>query len=119
MRAVHMMSDMFYVPAQMRKPVIEVLQIFFEHKVFLEITVPTVIACLSTGGDELIPSSEYGIWDETRRQPSMHFKKYLFPGSMYFHPVKWSGLSKGVKEAAELYCNVVLPLVYDPNFTIQ
>ena len=115
MRANSIFSDLYYIPSQWREPALEVFQVFLKHMVFMEIAIPSMINCLSKENIVLIPGLK--LWGKNRdKLRIISAKGYELAGSMFIHPTKWSGLISGDENAIDLYCNTILPLMYDPHF---
>ncbi len=74
-------SDVLYLPARYRNDFIDLAQLFFNNKVFLELAIPTITSCISLKKDWL--------WLKTENVYGFSLEKY--PVNSYFnHPLKLS-----------------------------
>ncbi|HJZ24119.1 MAG TPA: hypothetical protein VJ201_06710 [Candidatus Babeliales bacterium] len=78
-------ADLVYLPAHYREDIIPLVNIFAQHKVFLEIAMPTIVACLENRN-----KCEYfnglALWDGDRSKLIEKYSSSLD----YIHPVKLS-----------------------------
>lgn len=105
-------SDIFYIPHYLGDSFAQLLALFHEHNVFLEIAIPTVFRCLVPDTEmEILQGKQ--VWDKSRNEPWVYFTKNDLAYKSFLHPVKWSYLDKGSNEHKSLFCSVVSYL-YDP-----
>lgn len=115
-------SDIYYIPSRLQQQVLELFQHFLNHKVFVEITVPTVITCLE-GTESVEPLPGKQVWEASRRrdEPWTYFTNAHLIGKKYLHPTKWSYMymNSESKELRNFFCNDVIPFLFDPYGRIE
>jgi hypothetical protein len=110
-------ADIYFVPVRLEQQVSELFGHFLEHRVFVEIAVPTVLNCLSGKGDaQHIP----GVlnWEESRDMSWLFFNNKHLLGKRFLHPTKWSRIET-FTEMKELYCAKLIPFLFDPYGRIE
>ena len=105
-------ADFFYVPSHMSNSFIDLVNIMKEHKIFLEIAVPTILLCIHNETKPWIviknDSPEY-----PRVAPWAHFMSPKRKWNVtYIHPMKWSCLKES-ESCRDIYCNTILPLYHN------
>ncbi|CAH1792030.1 unnamed protein product [Owenia fusiformis] len=103
-RMVWQASDMYYIPRKHFEIAIPILDVFFRHKIFLELAVPTLQHSLG------VKYSNVGMavynWDfgGIRDKPWLIFSSFLNSSLTFLHPVKLSGIAKNKSEITEMFC---------------
>lgn len=107
---------MYHIPHTLIADFAYLAEFFLQHKVYLDLAVPTIIASIAAEND-VIPAAGLKSWDyKIRDRPWLYIQpkdlKYIF-----YHPTKWGYMDSSSDPTAALnytifYCNV-LDQVYD------
>lgn len=106
-------SDVYYVPTRVARDFVRLAHMSLDHGVFVEIAVPTALRCLELP-EEIRPLPGLQIWDISRDEPWRYFSRKHLHGKTYFHPTKWSLLVNDSQAHVSLFCDKVLPFMFDP-----
>ena len=105
-------SDVYYIPQRLTEDFQNLAQMFYEKKVFVEISVATILICLQDY-EQAESINGHIEWSANRDFPWIFFEKtYLFQKA-FLHPVKWGYIEKGSSEYQQLFCEKVLPSLHD------
>ena len=105
-------SDIYYIPHRLSSDFLELSHLFLDHRVFLEIAVPSVIRCLTSTDIEPLPGLRN--WFESRDHPWNFFSRSHLFGQTCLHPVKWSRMNEGSHNLTSMFCDYVIPYTFDP-----
>ena len=104
-------SDVYYVPSTKASAFVELAEIFYEKRVFVEIAVPTIMHCIA-GLYEMFRFDGYYVWTIERFYPWRWFEIATGnPMMAFLHPVKLSRVSID-ENITELFCEKILPFVH-------
>lgn len=95
-------SDVFYLPSHLSENFAYLASIFSKHRVFVEITVPTILFGL-TGSAEMVELNGNYLWDEDRNNKAAYYNS----GLHFLHPFKYDS-NLQIKEHRDLFCRQYL-----------
>ncbi|CAM1308377.1 Uncharacterised protein g4831 [Pycnogonum litorale] len=99
-------GDIFYVPSHLTAAFADVMEIFVKNIVFFEISVPTVLRCISDGDFVFLPWNHIDVGLRTKIT-TQNFKNNL--GKPYIHPWKFSAFIGDKDLRKNTFCNSMIP----------
>ena len=105
-------SDIFYIPNVHTLGFRQLVKLFYDHHVFSEITLPTLIQCLETS-ENIHPLHGHVEWSANRDFPWLYFTQHKLFEKVFLHPVKWSYMMEGSSDHTQFFCTKVLPFMFD------
>ena len=100
-------ADFYYIPKKFKQEATDLLTVFREAEVYLEIAVPTVLMCLASN-DEIMKLPMF--WEDfvyNRVGIPEDYYKYVV-----IHKAKWTYLRDGIADVISDFCNIALPMVH-------
>ena len=104
-------SDVYYIPSGKAEEFVEVMEVYLEHEVFLEIAIPTVIHSIEDSFKIFHISGVYS-WDDKRYSPWELFNQTFNLGNVFLHPVKLSAIGALKQPLRSFFCDTLLPFIY-------
>ena len=105
-------SDIYYIPKRYVYSFTQLIQPFYKHRVFCEITIPTILQSIEQA-DQIYPLQGHIEWSSNREFPWLYFNNHYLLDKVFLHPVKWSYIDDGSSEHAQFFCTNVLPFLHD------
>ena len=109
---VHHLADIYYIPTRYLFNASLFLKAFSDFDVFLEVAVPSVLACL-TSPKLPIQINGYADWSSQRNRFYKWVPKVTSEEIEFLHPAKLSLIHKGKAEYAESFCREVIPYLHN------
>ena len=105
-------ADIYYIPDSFMADASALFEAHYKHKVFLEVAIPHVLACLSYPA---YPIHLNGIQEGSRDR--LNFYKFIpaitTDRHEYLHPFKLSYVKKHEKEFVKSFCQSVIPYLHN------
>ena len=95
-------SDVFYLPSHLSENFASLASIFSKHRVFVEITVPTILFGLTESAEMVELNGKY-LWNEDRINKTAYYNS----GLHFLHPFKYDSDFQ-IKEHRDLFCTQYL-----------
>lgn len=100
-------ADIYHIPQRQMADFVQLAAYFLEHRVFLEIAIPTIIRCLESDAN-VSPLVGIQSWDaDYRDSPWHYFRQAELVGKTYFHPTKWGFIERGSKNHTIFFCKAL------------
>ncbi|ESP05505.1 hypothetical protein LOTGIDRAFT_152359 [Lottia gigantea] len=96
--------DFFYIPSKYQNDFIFYFNLFFKHKVYLEIAVATIISGVIPKSDIILSRGKY-LWSVKDRQ---NYEQFYNNELLYLHPVKFNREFKSDK-GLKFFCEIYFP----------
>ncbi|CAH1780485.1 unnamed protein product [Owenia fusiformis] len=103
-RVAKMATDVYYIPQKHFQKFISIAEVFFKHRVFLEIAVPTILHSIGVNDNKLGACAYNWGYGTTRDKPLPIFQAFLDSFLVFLHPVKLSSITKENMNMVELFC---------------
>ncbi len=110
-------GDCYYIPTSTAKEWVELVPIFLDNNIFLEVAVPTILQCLAPPQNREI-MTPLMLWENDRTKLWELFNALDMMNVAFVHPTKWSDLSHGEKGHVRLFCRTLM-FLHDPNGQIM
>ena len=103
-RAIRGYSDIYYIPAAKMADFVTVGSIFFRHKAFLEVAIPSILVCMSGKNNQTYLFGISQADQNTRPKPWINIGDlYRKEQLVFYHATKWKSVLKGDVLYTKLY----------------
>ena len=108
-------SDYYYIPTSISKAFAELVPIFLDSNVFLEIAVPTILQCLAPP-ETRESVTGHMLWGSDRNNLWKIFNAFDMVNRGFIHPTKWGYLYQGEEKYMNVsfFCSALM-FMHDPN----
>ena len=108
---LHTLSDIYYIPTHFMRNASNLFKVFYEHRVYLEVAVRTVLTCLSYPNH---PLEINGHRDWSRRRSEFHRSVHHITSgtTLFLHPVKLSYVQQGQQKHVRSFCMDIIPYLH-------
>ncbi|CAH1790235.1 unnamed protein product, partial [Owenia fusiformis] len=100
-------ADIYFVPIRYANEFIELSTIFWQHRVWLEIAVPTILNCIADRRPHVLPGKSIDDYSELRNQPWVHYPDHM--DKVFFHPAKLGPVIDQSQDHMYYFCDIVMP----------
>ncbi|CAH1779113.1 unnamed protein product [Owenia fusiformis] len=97
-------ADVYYLPQKHFDVFVSIAQIFYNHRVLLEVAVPTILHSLIVNDSNMAVAAYNWDYGNTREKPWLRFQAFLYSSLSFLHPVKLQGITRNDKKTTEIFC---------------